>query len=211
MSNTIFSLSMIEAKNILNQVGETLKKDLFIPFFKSIKDEYRLGVIQEKTPKIFAKKINTIDDLNEFPSTSAGLYVILTDYKKGYVENPCDLKIKELENVKAIYRGQASDVRLRLKSHLFHELYEQERIKDINNGNIRHDNYIVCMKLVDRKEEGINLHRDKELKKANWYVIYHGLRESNRYIRENAEEAFDLVFHKPICSNEKVKVVAQLK
>ncbi|WML29231.1 hypothetical protein RCG24_14695 [Neobacillus sp. OS1-32] len=203
MSNTIFPISMIEAKNILNQVGETLKKDLFIPFFNSIKDEYRLGVIKEKSPKIFVKKINTIDDLNEFPCTSAGLYVILTDYKQGYVENPCNLKIKNLKNVKAIYRGQASDVRLRLKSHLFHELYEQERIRDIRNGNVRHDNYIVCMKLVDKKEEGINLHRDEELQKANWYVIYHGLRGSNRYIRENAEEAFDLVFDKPICSNEK--------
>lgn len=94
MSNTIFPISMIEAKNILNQVGETLKKDLFIPFFNSIKDEYRLGVIKEKSPKIFVKKINSVDDLKEFPCISAGLYVILTDYKQGYVENPCNLKIK---------------------------------------------------------------------------------------------------------------------
>lgn len=110
MGNNIFPILMVEAKNILNQVGEALKKDLFIPFFKSIINEYRLGVVKEKSPKIFVKKINTVDDLNEFPSPSAGLYVILTDYKQGYMENPCNLKIKNLKTVKAIYRGHASDV-----------------------------------------------------------------------------------------------------
>ena len=200
MSNTIIPITMEDAKVILNQAGEKIKRDIFIPFFKSIKNEYRLGVIKGSSPKVFVKKIINVEDLNDFSSTSAGLYVILTDYKQGYKENPCKLKINNLNNIKAIYRGQASNIRLRLKSHLFHELYEHERINDINKDKVRHDNYIVCMKLIDRKEEGINLHKDEELQKANWYVIYHGLRDSNQYIREKAEEAFDAVFGKPICS-----------
>lgn len=31
--------------------------------------------------------------------------------------------------------------------------YEQDRIRDIKKGNVRHDNYIVCMKLVDKKKK----------------------------------------------------------
>ena len=61
----------------------------------------------------------------------------------------------------------------------------------------------MCLKIVDKKEEGINLHRDEKLQTANWYLIYHGLRGLNPYIRENAEGAFDVVFDKPICSSEK--------
>lgn len=186
----------------IDKAKKEIKYGIFIPFFKSLMNHYKLGDIKSREPRIFMKKINTINDLSKFPNSSPGLYVILTDYMNGYEENKCTLKVNELDKVKAIYRGESSNVQLRLKSHLFHRTYVEERKKEISNGKKRHDDYMVCMKLKDSEKNGINL-EDEEYCSANWYVIYHGMRETQSFTREIAEKAFDEVFGKPICSRDK--------
>lgn len=203
MVGGIKKISMDVIKEILEEAHIKIKEQYFISFFESLKGNYEMGILNNSSPKIIVKEIKRPEELEDIPSHSPGFYVILSDYKNGFAnENLCEMKLNGLPNVKAIYRGEAYNVRLRLLSHLFKNLYDQERYKDIQNYINRDDNYSVCLKLNDRENQGINIDKDKDLTKSRWFVAYHGMRYSDGTIRKIAESAFDDVFGKPICSRD---------
>jgi hypothetical protein len=203
MVGRIKKISMDVIKNILEEANIKIKEQYFIPFFESVKGKYEIGILNNSSPKIIVKEIKCPEDLEDIPSHSPGFYVILSDYKNGFTnQNLCDMKLNGLPDVRAIYRGEAYNVRLRLLSHLFKNLYDQERNNDIQNDINRDDNYSVCLKLDDREEKGINIDKDKNLAKSRWFVAYHGMRYSDGPIRKIAESAFDDVFGKPVCSRD---------
>lgn len=197
------TISMDEVKKIVDETYNQLTKDYFIPFFQSLDGQYKVGVIKNRTPKIKVIKIDKIEDLECIPSNSPGFYVILTDYMNGYTEkNLCNLKLEGYPNVKAIYRGEAYNVRLRLMSHLFKDTYDYNKVQDSISMRKRDDNYTVCLKLEDQVTSGINLDKEKKLSKANWFVAYHGMRGTDNFIRKSVEKAFDIVYGKPLCSRD---------
>lgn len=194
---------MDEVKKIVDEAYDQLINDYFIPFFKSLDGQYKVGVIKSKAPKIKVVKIDKIEDLNSIPSNSPGFYVILTDYMSGYSEkNLCNLKLEGYSDVKAIYRGEAYNVRLRLMSHLYKDTYDFNKKEDSISTRKRADNYTVCLKLEDQVTSGINLDKEKKLSKANWFVAYHGMRGTDNFIRKAVEKAFDTVYGKPLCSRD---------
>ncbi len=133
--------------------------------------------------------IKNITDLNKIPYEN-GFYVILTDYP--LIGNNCSFKHNDLI---AIYRGQCSQVRNRINSHLFNENYKK-------NHNGKSVNYTVCLKIDEKDKGGINIDKDS-YSNYNWMVVIHKMKDSNKLIREYAEKAFDELYEKPICSREK--------
>ncbi|UED78411.1 hypothetical protein FH508_0013140 [Lysinibacillus sp. CD3-6] len=204
MDNKIRPIPIKEIKKQLNDVKTDAINTHFVPFFEKLKDKYILGTVNSK-PKIKVFKLEKIEDFdNEVFDNSIGFYVILTDYKNGYDDNECTMRLKgdDFKNVKAIYRGEGGKVKLRLMSHLFNNTYVKDRMTDLNNKKKRPDNYVNCLKLVGKEnKQGINID-EEELSQANWYIAFHTMSNSNQDIRKLAEEAFDIVFGKPICSRE---------
>ena len=162
------TLPIEKIKEEIANVYLKVKIDYFIPFFKSLKEIYR-GDLEKRTPKIIVKNIKIHSDLKSIPN-ERGFYLIFTDYKKGFQSvNKCKCVLKDNPNARVIYRGESYNVRTRLESHLFHELYHKKRVENKK----RSDNYNVCLKLEN--EENINLDSKEEVNKANWYVAYHAL------------------------------------
>ncbi len=131
-------------------------------------------------------KITNIHSYNDISSLryGSGLYLILTNYL--IQENPCRL---EVNGLKVIYRGHGIRIRKRVESHLFNLQY---------NENKDRTTYSVCMKLND--DNGINIDRDP-YSEYQWTVIQHPMTNSSKTMREQAEQAFDHVYLRPIGSN----------
>lgn len=133
-------------------------------------------------PKIVLVNINSHDDMKHV-RRGEGFYLILSDYK--YYENKCTLS---LNGLKAIYRGHGVRIRKRVESHIFNDIYNEDRDRT---------NYDVCMKLDGAN--GITLGSPK-YSKFRWAVVYHSMAESTKTIREQAEKAFDHVYGMPFGS-----------
>ncbi|EGR1393754.1 hypothetical protein ACCF70_000689 [Vibrio parahaemolyticus] len=135
-------------------------------------------------PAIKARRVNIRDhkDISKLLYKD-GVYLILTDYMID--ENPCELII---DNLKVIYRGHGSKVRKRVESHLFNKKYKLDK-----DGT----NYTVCMKL--NGDNGINLNEEPYCK-FKWLVVSHSMPYSSKTMREQAEQAFDSIFNKPVGS-----------
>lgn len=194
MKNRIQGIKVQEIKDKLNITSSEIRKVTFEPFFRSLEKQYDIGY-SSRSPSIKVEKITKVEDLEKIPSRP-GIYLIFTNYQDPSIQdNKCTLTLQSDTKAKVIYRGESYKVSNRLESHLFHNTYHQELRKQSG----RSDNYAVCLKI---NNENINLDKASVVSEANWYVAYHGLPSSNRFIREIAEKAFDSVYHKPICSRD---------
>ncbi|MFJ7825469.1 hypothetical protein [Psychrobacillus sp. NPDC096623] len=197
MKNEIVSISVEQIKKETDVMHEKIKNKHFFPLFNSLKGQYSIDLAKSSKPTIIVKQIHTIVDLNKIPN-QPGFYLIFTDYKNGFKDiNSCTAILNNNPNARVIYRGESYNARTRLESHLFNDTYHRNLKSAVN----RNDNYKVCIKLSEN--ENVNLDSPSRVTEASWYVAYHGMRKSNRTIREMAEEAFDDVFGKPIFSRDK--------
>ena len=146
----------------------------FVQFFHGI------DYAQELPRKVKKHSIRHPEDLSSVLG-GPGFYFIATDVRT--IQNPCSLIINESLHV--VYRGHSSDVRERIESHLFYDLYHAK-----DSGR----RFTICMKL-DRKNININ---KAPLNRNQWVVITHSMPKSTTLIREAAEVGFDSVFDKPI-------------
>lgn len=200
MNSKIIALPIDEIKKEISKMHSHIQNTYFIPFFKSLKGKYSSHFKNEKSPKIIVRQISSLIDLEEIPN-ERGFYLIFTDYKNGYEDlNDCTCVISDDSNARVIYRGESYNVRTRLESHLFNNYYHKKR----KENHKRIDNYQVCLKLMN--EEHVNLdssvENHTEIINANWYVAYHAFPKSDGVIRKMAEQAFDEIFGKPVCSRE---------
>ncbi|MFJ7982162.1 hypothetical protein ACIQ1D_18030 [Lysinibacillus xylanilyticus] len=129
-----------------------------------------------------------MNSLKEVPS-QPGFYVIFSDIK--HECNPCNAVFTDLPTIKGIYRGEASKVRERLKSHLFNNLYEEQ---------FDGDNRFTTTLKIDDSKVNIDIEPYNEYE---WYVVYIAAPKSNQNVRNMYEDSFDQVFGKSPCSNEK--------
>lgn len=126
-----------------------------------------------------------------------GLYMIASDFKPDLERREgCSLQI---DGLPVIYRGQADLVRERVKSHLDNTRYVQMKKEKKQSPWTR------CLKL-ERKpgNGGIDFDADT-YRDYRWVVLVLPLRDSATAFRNYAEWGFDLVFGKPIASNEKAQ------
>lgn len=145
-------------------------------------------------------KMETYDDLKKLHS-GPGFYVILTNYKND--DNNCKLIINN--EIKAIYRGHCSHLKHRIESHLFNKKYNEEYSKRRTEKEKKGEKFSevpfnACIK-IDPNVNGIDID-DKLYSGYKWYVIQLKMPGSSRLIREQAEQAFDEVFSKPLASRE---------
>jgi len=145
-------------------------------------------------------KIKKYDDLKDLYS-GPGFYVILTNYKND--ENDCKLIINDKN--KAIYRGHCSHLKHRIESHLFNKKYNEEYSKrkaekEKKGKKFSEVPFNACIK-IDPNINGIDID-DKTYSGYEWYIIQLKMPGSSRLIREQAEQAFDEVFSKPLASRE---------
>ena len=117
-----------------------------------------------------------------------GFYIILTDKK--FDDNKCEF---EFEDKKAIYRGHSYFVKKRLLSHLANKKYQGQRKSS-------EPNYKVCLK-IEELINGININ-EEPYNKWNWTIIILKMNNSSKLMREQAELAFDELYHRPIKSRE---------
>ena len=128
---------------------------------------------------------------------TSGLYMIASDFVPDLNRSEgCSLRIDDLS---VIYRGQAHNVRERVRSHLDNTRYKQLKEKK------KQDIWTRCLKL-DRSpgNGGIDFDTDPYLG-YRWVVLVLPLQNSRTEFRNYAEWGFDEVFGKPIASNEKSK------
>ncbi|MGN8120885.1 hypothetical protein ACTJK9_03890 [Pseudomonas sp. 22082] len=111
----------------------------------------------------------------------------MSDYQ--IEQNNCTFVI---DGLKAIYRGHGYIVKNRLKSHLFNDHYR----KNLPERGVRYD---VCMKLDGNN--GININ-EAPYSNYRWKIVVHKMLGSSRMMREQAEQAFDEVFNRPLASKE---------
>lgn len=170
----------------LGEVYEKIRKKEVDPCIKGLqfKSDYK-----EKKPERKTFKISTIEDLGDIPNMP-GFYVIFSDIESK--ENTCKAHFADNEEVKAIYRGEASKVRNRIKSHLFNSEY----VKEAMDNKIGY--FETTLKIKDNK---VNI--DVDFKQNDWYVFYFAAPKSTSEIRRLMEKSFDEIFKKPPYSNEK--------
>lgn len=136
-----------------------------------------------------------------------GFYVILSD--RPVDGNECRLTAGGL---RAIYRGECAETRLRLLSHLANAAYRSEMAKraqtyesDPKNGGRRFYKALWphCLKLDGRMgTSGINIDQAPH-SSFRWQVLVHRMKGSSQDIRRFAEAAFDTTFGKPAASRER--------
>lgn len=170
----------------INKTTDNIKENLCEYF----KEHFHEELLPNNKDDIQIISVNQESDLEKV-TTSPGLYIILTDHK--FNENECSFIYNKHT---AIYRGHSYSIKNRVKSHLMHNSYQE-------NKNKWATNYTVCLKIEDGVN-GINID-SKPYNGWEWTVIVLKMPNSNKIIREQAELAFDTVFNKPCKSKEKKK------
>lgn len=131
------------------------------------------------------------EDINDV-ATGPGLYIILSDLVLD--ENECSLCIDDLV---AVYRGQAYEVRERVRSHLDHPAHRALM------GGSAWDRCLKLGGLEVRENGGLDIN-SAALQGTKWAVLVLRLKDSSEFQRKQAEWAFDEIFGKPLGSaNEK--------
>lgn len=113
----------MDIQKIRKQLGEEynkIRRKEVAPCIKGL--QFKSDYIEKKTKRI-TFKISSIKDLGNIPNMP-GFYVIFSDIESK--ENTCKAHFEDKKEVKAIYRGEASKVRNRIKSHLFNSEYVKE-------------------------------------------------------------------------------------
>lgn len=169
----IAKLTSLEA-----EVAATMRKH-FADFFSS--HDY-----SKDNRSVVSRNVCSLADIDTL-FYGTGFYVIFTDYQTHL--NECTL---EIDGLKAIYRGHCYTVKKRMASHLLNDHYRAS----LPEKGIRYD---VCMKLDDRN--GINI-TEAPYSDFRWRVVVHKMKGSSKLIREQAEQAFDQVFSRPLGSKE---------
>ncbi|HCG8613292.1 hypothetical protein [Vibrio parahaemolyticus] len=149
----------------------------FVAFFKSF------DYTDTSETKVKIVDVDCHEDISKL-IYGTGLYVIFTDYQSD--ENRCSLCV---DGLKAIYRGHGTRLKKRVESHLYNNVYNENRDRT---------NYTVCMKLND--QNGININ-EEPFRKYRWKVITHSMSGSSKTMREQAEQGFDSVYGRPLGSN----------
>ncbi len=179
-------MEKIKIKDIRNDIAEALKEiqnARVLPFFEQL--DFR-STLNDRSKNIKTVKITDIASLDEVPS-QAGFYIIFSDIK--YQENDCraifnDEPVEPDEpTIKAIYRGEANKVRVRLKSHLFNECY-----KEYFEESEKESNFYSTTLTIDGSK--VNLDK-KQYNQYEWYVVYIAAPKSNRNVRNMYEDSFD--------------------
>jgi hypothetical protein len=98
-----------QLKQLEAELALTMRRH-FAEFFSS--HDYR-----NDTAEVVSSNVTSLADV-ESTYSGKGVYLILTDYRAA--ENDCSFVI---DGMKAIYRGQCSTVKNRLKSHLLNDHY----------------------------------------------------------------------------------------
>ncbi|PMH44670.1 hypothetical protein BCU68_12455 [Vibrio sp. 10N.286.49.B3] len=156
-------------------------KTLFHEHFSAFFEGFDYADISGERVKVV--NVDSHEDISKL-IYGTGLYVIFTDYQLD--ENPCSLCV---DGLKAIYRGHGTRLKKRVESHLYNTLYNENRDRT---------NYTVCMKL--NGENGININKEP-FNNYQWKVITHSMSGSSKTMREQAEQAFDSVYGRPLGSN----------
>jgi hypothetical protein len=184
--STLFQTTVSNARLNLKKLQANIMKDLEKAFKAANYNQLIVGTTNRKDP-IRLYKIEKCADLRQL-KYGPGFYLILSDCK--FDDNPCRCVIQN--KYKVIYRGHGSRLRKRIESHLFNNLYQQNK-----DGT----DYPVCMK-VEANESGINIDTDDRYNAFEWYVIEHSMSNSSLFERELCEQAFDKVFFRPYASRE---------
>jgi hypothetical protein len=185
-------------------IAELEVKNEFISVFNEIYVENKVPLTLDDLFQVSIIKLEKLEHIESIIS-GAGFYIILTDFN--LADNPCELT-KE-ESIKAIYRGECSTVKKRIKSHLFNseykKSYEERKRKYLaqekNNGKEFYEQFWpACLKLGNGTN-GIDID-GTEYNGNNWYVVVHNMKNSSQAVRVQAELAFDNCFNKPVASRE---------
>lgn len=145
-----------------------------------------------------------IDSHGSFESipNGPGFYVILTNHRSEKNDNKCTF---EKDGLKAIYRGQTSKLKERLQGHLDNERYQATKIEK------KQEFWSRCMKMEGSGEKGgVNVITEAKYS-ADWMVLYLRLPDSHTSVRETVEWAFDIMFQRPIYSNETKRLDSNTK
>lgn len=185
-------IDIISIKSEITKQLDIIRQDSVLPFFQQLNFSSEL-----KDRRIKKVKITDKTSLEEVPS-QPGFYVIFSNINH-QINKGCKATLFEDQpNIKAIYRGEANKVQLRLKSHLFNNLYAEDFKKselELNNDS----NFYKTTLLIDGSKVNIDLEPFKEFE---WYVVYIAAPKSNQNVRNMYEESFDQVFGQPLYSND---------
>lgn len=182
-------------------------EDEFVAAFQAI---YPGGMVMENLEHPSTLVENTIVRANEDIDRiyyGEGFYVILTD--RPVDGNECRLRMGEL---RAIYRGECRETRLRVRSHLANAAYHSElamraekyeRDPKYSGRRFYKATWPHCLKLDGKSgTSGINIDQAPH-SGYRWQVLVHRMKDSSQEIRKFAESAFDRAFGKPAASREK--------
>jgi hypothetical protein len=185
-------------------VGRRIQNE-FVAAFRQLYPDDRVPFdLSTMKPAVAATPISSVADIRKVFRT-AGFYIILTDYP---VEaNQCRLTRGSL---RAVYRGECAEVRLRVMSHLANTAYRQgveqssHRYMQIpkNAGRQFYKSaWPHCLKLEKGGRSGIDV-EDQPYAGYKWLVLAHPMVGSSQAVRKLAEAAFDEAFGHPAASRD---------
>lgn len=182
---------------------ESVENEFHTAFRAMYPDDYVPDILP---PGVELIEIRSAEDFGNI-YYGEGFYVILSN--RPVEGNECRLKAGEL---RAIYRGECGETRLRVRSHLANAAYQSEMAKraqvyesDPKNGGRRFYKPLWphCLKLDGKMgASGINIDQAPH-SSFRWQVLVHRMKDSSQDIRKFAETAFDTAFGKPAASRER--------
>ncbi|WDV09208.1 hypothetical protein [Lysinibacillus irui] len=191
-------MTKIKIEYIREEIDKYLKnirEEEVLPFFQTLAFN---STLTDYSRNIRTFKITDIKSLDKVPS-QPGFYIIFSDIN--HENNDCTAIFSDLpeKTIKAIYRGEGYNVRLRLKSHLFNDLYAEDFKKSGLELN-KDSNFYRNTLSINGAKVNISL---KPFKEFEWYVVYIAAPKSNQNVRDMYEDSFDQVFGKPKYSKDK--------
>jgi hypothetical protein len=193
-----------EIENATRLVGENIRVIFKAAFLKIYQDSKVPDAFDPNGPSVTKTVIKSIADLKAI-SSGPGLYVILSC--RDVDGNECKLQSGSL---RAIYRGECSTVKERVKSHLFHRAYKaayeaSARTYEADSKNAGKTFYKAfwphCLKLEAGGPSGIDVDQTAH-SSHEWVVVVHHMKGSSQQVRQLAELAFDDAFGHPAASRD---------
>lgn len=190
-------MTKIKVKYIREEIYKFLEKireDEVLPFFQNLTFN---STLIDYSRNIHTFKITDAKSLDKVPS-QPGFYIIFSDIN--HENNDCTAIFSDMpeKQIKAIYRGEGYNVQLRLKSHLFNDLYAEDFMKSGLELN-KDSNFYKITLSIDGTKVNISLEPFKEFE---WYVVYIAAPSSNQNVRNMYEDSFDQIFGQPLYSND---------
>lgn len=191
-------------ENAAQVVGDEIRTEFKTEFLKIYPDKKIPDTLTQSYPEITKTAITLLENINSI-YYAQGLYIILSNYN--VAGNNCSL---QLNNLKAIYRGECSTVKQRVKSHLFHSAYKKEHATNAKNYEADPKNagksyykefWPHCLKLEANGLSGIDVDQSP-YSSYEWVVVVHKMKGSSQQVRQLAELAFDDAFGHPAGSRD---------